>query len=167
MVGAPGSGKTFLGRLIATDLGAEHVQTDVVRKEMFPRPRYTSAEAAQVYEVCRQRAGAALRRGARVVFDGTNLRERRRRSLYQLAERAGATLVVVVARAPEAVIGARLARRVAVRDPGEASDADWRIYLQLRGQAEPVHVPHLIVNTLAGPEPALRAVRRLARGQRE
>lgn len=161
LVGAPGSGKSYLGRLIAADLGAEHIQTDVVRKELFPRPRYTPGEAEAVYAVCRRRARMALERGVRVVFDGTNLRERRRASLYRLAEQAGARLVVVVAYAPEAVIRERLARRAAARDPAEASDADWSVYLKLRDEAEPVGVPHVVANTEAGAGPVLRVVRRL------
>ena len=131
MVGAPGSGKSHLGQILARDLGAGIIQTDAVRKELFPRPRYTSAEAKAVYAACHRRIPEALARGQRVVFDATNLQERRREVLYGLAERA-ATLVIVAAYAPVDVIRARLAQRVHARTPGDVSDADWSVYLKLR-----------------------------------
>ena len=87
MVGAPGTGKSYLARTLSGALGAEIIQTDAVRKELYPEPAYTPAEAAAVYQVCHRRIAEALGRGERVVFDATNLRERRRRALYQLAER--------------------------------------------------------------------------------
>src|SRR4051812_6028119 len=108
MVGAPGSGKSYLGRTLSDALGAQLIQTDAVRKEMFPDPRYTSAEAASVYATCHKRIGAALDEGRCVVFDGTNLSERHRRTLYDLGDRNTATVIVVVAYASEETIRARL-----------------------------------------------------------
>src|SRR2546423_8005461 len=101
MVGAPGSGKSYLGAILADALGAETIQTDAVRKELFPAPCYTPGEAAAVYGTCHQRIRQGLAEGRRVVFDGTNLSERRRRTLYALADEAKATLVIVSAYAPE------------------------------------------------------------------
>ena len=46
MVGAPGSGKSYLARTLSGALGAEIIQTDAVRKELYPEPAYTPAEAA-------------------------------------------------------------------------------------------------------------------------
>jgi predicted kinase len=156
MVGAPGSGKSYLGRTLAAALGAELIQTDAVRKELFPQPSYSSAEAATVYSVCHRRIAAALAEGRCVVFDGTNLRERRRRTLYQLAERAMAPALIVVAYASEATIRERLHFRAAGGDPTDQSDADWGIYLRMRRDTELVPRPHIVVNTAANPGPVIR-----------
>src|SRR2546423_1209685 len=123
MVGAPGSGKSYLGAILADAVGAETIQTDAVRKELFPTPRYTPSEAATVYGTCHQRIRQGLAEGARVVFDGTNLSERRRRTLYMLADSANAILVLVSAYAPESAIRARLNQRLRSRTPGDLSDA--------------------------------------------
>jgi len=164
MVGAPGSGKSYLGRTLSDALGADLIQTDAVRKELFPDPRYTQSEAATVYNTCHRRIGEALAEGRCVVFDGTNLRERQRRTLYQLAERARAEAIVVVAYASEETIRARLRHRAEGRDPDDQSDADWPVYLRMRRDTEPVPRPHLIVNTAAGTGPVIRLLqRRLAR----
>ena len=126
---------------------------------MFPEPTYKPGEAAAVYTACHQQIAEALARGERVVFDGTNLSERRRKTLYTLADQAGATLIVVVAYASEAVIRERLRQRAEGRDPDDQSDADWPVYLRMRGNAEPVLRPHLIVNTAVSAAPVVRLLR--------
>jgi predicted kinase len=158
MVGAPGTGKSYLGQIIAASVGAGLIQTDAVRKELFPAPRYTTSEARAVYATCHRRIRDALASGQRVVFDGTNLRERRRETLYGIAEEAGAALVIVAAYAPESVIRARLRQRLTARTPGDVSDADWRIYLLLRKDADPIRRPHIVANTTVAPGPVLRLV---------
>ena len=160
MVGAPGSGKSYLGRTLATSLDARLIQTDAVRKELFPSPTYSHREASTVYTVCHQQIAAALADGERVVFDGTNLRERQRTALYHLADRLGASLLVVSAYAAEAVIRARLRQRLESRDPDDQSDADWQIYLRMRGDAEPILRPHVVVNTAVDPAPVIRLLSR-------
>jgi predicted kinase len=159
MVGVPGSGKSYLARTLSEALGAELIQTDAVRKELFPEPRYTPDEASTVYGVCHRRISAALAEGRGVIFDGTNLRERRRRTLHQLADRAKALSLVIVAYAPEETIRQRLRFRAAGGDPSDKSDADWRIYLRMRRDTEPVPRPHLVVNTSARPDPVIRLLK--------
>jgi predicted kinase len=166
MVGAPGSGKSYLARTLSAALQAEIIQTDAVRKELFPAPTYTPAEAAQVYDVCHRRIAEALKRGARVVFDGTNLRERRRKRLYQLAERAKAKSAIVVAYASDEVIRARLQQRAEGHDPDDQSDADLAVYLRMRRDTEPVPRPHIIVNTAASPAPVIRLLERQLAAER-
>jgi predicted kinase len=141
---------------LATALGAELLQTDAVRKELFPQPLYTSEEAATVYRVCHRRIAAALAEGKCVVFDGTNLREKRRRTLYEMAERAQAHVLIIVAYASEATIRERLRFRAAGGDPTDQSDADWGVYVRMRRDTEPVPRPHIVVNTAANPGPVIR-----------
>lgn len=160
MVGTPGSGKSYLGRTLSVALGAELLQTDAVRKEMFPEPRYTPHEASAVYAVCHEHIAAALARGACVIFDGTNLHERHRRILYDLAGRANATVSIVVAYASGETIRERLRLRGQGIDPLDQSDADFTVYQRMRRDQEPISRPHLIVNTEARPEPVIRLLRR-------
>jgi predicted kinase len=160
MVGTPGSGKSYLARTLSVAFGAELIQTDAVRKELFPDPHYTPGEAAAVYGTCHRRIAAALGRGQCVIFDGTNLRERRRRTLYQLAERTHARAIVVVAYASDEVIRARLQHRAEGRDPEDQSDADLAVYLRMRQSVQPVPRPHIMVNTAAAPGPVIRLLER-------
>jgi predicted kinase len=164
MVGAPGAGKSFLARAIASTFDAELVQSDAVRKRLFPQPAYTSRERQAVYAVCRRMLTRALAAGRRVVFDATNVQERSRLSLLALAGQQGARAIIVVAYAPEDVIRARLAGRRAARDPRDLSDADWDVYLRIRAAAQPVGRPHLVANTSAAPTALLRVLRRMLEG---
>ena len=163
MVGAPGTGKSHLARRIAEELGAMLIQTDAVRKELFPRSRYTNGETKAVYAESRRRLDAALAAGRRVIFDATNLREHRRALLYEVGERAG-LVTVVRAYAPDDVVRARVTRRFAEPDPLDQSDADWRISRLLQSGADPIRYPHLVVNTTVSPAPALRLLARLLGG---
>jgi hypothetical protein len=159
MVGPPGSGKSHLVGQIAAQLGAAVVSTDAVRKELFPRPRYTPAEMGAVYAECHRRLATGLGSGRVVIFDATNLQERNRKALYQIAERAKAKLVVVSAFAPEAIVRARLAQRLAARTPGDLSDADEVVYERLRKSMEPIRVPHIVANTTVAVAPLVRRLR--------
>lgn len=158
MVGAPGSGKSTLARRLAAELGAELVNTDRVRKQLFPEPRYTGGESAAVYGWCHTLVRTLLEAGRRVVFDATNLQEHGRRRFYETAERAGARLVAVWAACPPRVIQERLLRRASDPDEDDLSDADWLVYLQLRLHAEPLRRPHLVVNTTTDHEPLVRRI---------
>ena len=163
MVGAPGTGKSFLARRIAEALDATLIQTDAIRKELFPQPRYTNAETKAVYVESRRHIDAGLAAGRRVIFDATNLREHRRALLYDVGERAGAVVAVVRAYAPDDVVRARVGRRFVEPDPLDQSDADWRISRLLQKGAQPICYPHLVVNTTVSLAPALRVLSRALR----
>lgn len=168
MVGAPGSGKSYLARLLAARLGARLVQTDVIRKRHFHPPRYTPLESARVYELAHAQLRRLLAGGRSAIFDATNLIESNRREVYRIAEQAGAGLLIVWTYAPEAVVAERMRARRARSDPRDVSDADWEVFEAMRSRAEPIPRPHFLVNTAAGAEPALSVLtaeaRRLAGG---
>lgn len=145
--GLPGTGKSYLSRLIALALPVVVVESDFVRKTLFPRPTYTADESAFVYGVCHALIGSLLSRGTRVVFDATNLVESNRQILYRLAEQLGARLIIVRTIAPEQVVRARLERRRISREPGDLSDADELIYERMKPIEEPIRRNHFVVDT--------------------
>jgi predicted kinase len=146
MVGAPGSGKSYLARQIVARLGATLVQTDELRKRMFREPRYTGKEHAAVYAEAHRRIDRLLRGGQIVVFDATNLADRPRRLVYRIVDRYGAGLLVVLCYAPVELVRQRLAGRLAGIDPLDRSDATWAVYRRLQ-RVQPIRLPHLVVNT--------------------
>lgn len=111
LIGLPGSGKSHLGRLLAARLGAVVVASDQLRRRIFVAPSYGAGESAMVFAIAHAMARELLARDHAVIFDATNLRERDRRPLYEIAEQIGARLVLVRIYAPEAEIYARLGRR--------------------------------------------------------
>jgi uncharacterized protein len=141
-MGLPATGKTTLARALAGHLGLVHLSSDVMRKQLaglratqhrfegFERGLYSRAHSARTYAALRRRAARYLRRGQSVVLDASYGQPRERRALHGLARRTGARLVVLVCRADEAVLCARLSARA--REPGNASDARLELWPALR-----------------------------------
>jgi len=147
LVGAPATGKSRLARHLASQLSAQLVETDRVRKQLFSEPRYTGGEHSAVYGWCHTLIRSALRTGHNVVFDATNLEERRRRRVYEIADDCQADLVIVWTTCAPRVVQERLLRRRERLDEDDASDADWSIYLDMVRRADPIRRPHTVINT--------------------
>jgi predicted kinase len=158
LVGAPGTGKSRLGRQLAQALGAQHVETDRVRKQLFREPRYTGGEHAAVYGWCHTLVRTSLAAGHTVVFDATNLEERTRRRAYDIADDVGAKLLIIWVTCPPGMVQERMLRRRDGWDEDDASDADYDVYLDLKRRAEPIRRPHIVVNTACDAGTALRRV---------
>src|SRR5829696_8788583 len=99
LVGAPGAGKSRLARRLASELDAQVVESDRVRKQLFAEPRYTGGEHAAVYGWCHTVLRSGLVCGRSVIFDATNLEERIRRRVYDIATACNARLLVLWATA--------------------------------------------------------------------
>lgn len=154
--GLPGSGKTTFARALAQRLRARHLESDAVRRVMFPSPTYAPKESARVFEEIERLAEEALAARRTVVVDATNLTERDRRRFVLLAQRTGAALVAVRTTAPEATIRARLSR------PREGySDAGVEVFEEMRRRPEPFRQPVVVVDTRFPLEPSLALVERL------
>jgi predicted kinase len=136
-----------LARRLGAELQAQVVESDRVRKQLFAEPRYTGGEHAAVYGWCHTVLKSALIVGRSVIFDATNLEERVRRRVYDIAEDCGARLAIVWVTCPPAVVQQRMLRRSLRLDEDDVSDADWLVYLEMRRRAEPIHRPHVVVNT--------------------
>lgn len=156
LVGAPGTGKSRLARRLGAALEAQVVESDRVRKQLFAEPRYTGGEHAAVYGWCHTVLRSVLVVGRRVIFDATNLEERTRRRVYDIAEQCNARLAIIWVTCPPGIVQERMLRRRERRDEDDLSDADWLVYLDLRRKAEAIRRPHLVVNTATDGETLLR-----------
>jgi hypothetical protein len=169
MSGLPGTGKSTVARALATQFPLIHLEADVLRRALFPRPTYTAAENRRLFPAVHRLIGALLDRSLPVLFDATNLAESARRRPYKLATERGAVLVVVSVVAPERMVHERLARRAGRgRDPEDRSDADWDTYLGMRKDVEPIRHDRMVIDTSRDIAPAVRKLaRRLTREARE
>jgi predicted kinase len=156
LVGLPATGKSRLARRLGAALGAQVVESDRVRKQLFAEPRYTGGEHAAVYGWCHTVLRSALVVGRSVIFDATNLEERVRRRVYDIAEHCDARLAIIWATCAPGVVQERMLRRQQQLDDDDLSDADWFIYLSMRRRLEPIARPHVVVNTATDCESLVR-----------
>lgn len=162
LCGLPATGKSYLARRLVEQMPFVIVETDFVRKTLFPTPAYSAQESGLVHDVCHALMEKLLRRGARVIFDATNLLEFHREKVYRLARSAAAKLVIVQTVAPEAVVRERLEKRKIARDSDDISDANWAIYKRMVTTQQPIGHPHLIIDTSGDLVEAVNKILRMA-----
>jgi predicted kinase len=162
LCGLPATGKSYLARCLVEQMPFVIVETDFVRKTLFPSPTYSGEESNFVHRVSHALMEKLLRRGARVIFDATNLLEFHREKVYRLARSTAAKLVIVQTVAPETVVRERLEKRQVARDSDDVSDANWAIYKRMASTQQPIGHPHLIVDTSGDLEEAVNKILRVA-----
>jgi len=160
LCGLPGSGKTWLARLLRPCLDGVHLQTDRIRRELFPIRHYTQEESQAVYRELRSRAAEALRAGQSVILDGTFLVARERAAAYALFRELRVPFITLLATVSEEVARARFARKPLFPDPDDFSEATVEVYLELKEKlsSDPAcslptadrGVPVLVVETEGG-----------------
>jgi predicted kinase len=158
--GLPGTGKSYFCRRLAERLAYPVLESDALRKELFPTPTYSAAESARLFRAIHGLIEGLLGRGVPVILDATNLSERHRESLYAIAGRTGARLVMVRIVAPPELVKSRLEARAAAG--GAISDAGWAVYRKLKPTADRIRRRHLTVDTSRDITPALDEIVREA-----
>jgi hypothetical protein len=134
--GLPGVGKSTVARAVADRLDAAMLRTDVVRKELFENPEYTSEESEAVYTELLERAEGRLAEGASVVLDATFKTRARRREARGVAESTAAAFRLLYVDCDTDVVE----RRISARD--DVSDADFEVHLQFQDRFEPLEMDH-------------------------
>lgn len=162
--GLPGTGKSTFSRRLAEQIPCVILESDSLRKTLFPTATYSRDESLRVFQASHFLLERLLRRGIRVIFDATNLQERHREQLYAIASRSGAKLIVIQVQAPPETVRERLQNRQEVRDPRDHSDADWSVYQRMRPAQERIRRNYFAVDTSRELKPVLaKVVRELRR----
>jgi predicted kinase len=159
--GLPGTGKSHFCRRLAERLSYPILESDALRRELFPAPVYSASESAQLFRAIHRLIEDLLGRGIPVILDATNLSERHRRVLYGIAGRTGARLVLVRVVAPPGLVKARLEARAAAGET--ASDADWSVYRKLKPTVDRIGRRHFTVDTSQDITPSLEDIIRVVR----
>jgi predicted kinase len=143
--GLPGTGKSHFCRMLAERLPVALLESDAVRKLLFPRHDYSFRESNCLFKVIHGVLEKLLSNGTSVAFDATNLSERNREYLYNIADRLQVRLILVRVSAPPELVRERLQARLANRS--EKSDADWEVYLKMQPTEEKIRRRHYVVDT--------------------
>jgi hypothetical protein len=143
--GLPGTGKSFFCRRLAEKQPAIILESDALRRVLFPQMDYSQTENTRLFKAIRLLAERLLRRGFYIIIDATNLSERFRQYFYSIAERLDVKLVVVSVEAPPLLVKERLAARL--DNQGERSAADWAVYMKMKPSVEKIARKHYVVDT--------------------
>jgi len=151
--GLPGTGKSYFSTKLAERLSFVILESDALRKILFPRPTHSAEESARLFQVIHRLIERLLKKGIPVILDATNLSERHREYLYSIAEHLGVKLILVRVEAPPELVAGRLHQRQETQE--SKSDADWTVYQRMRSSVEEIRRRHYVVDTSRDIAPVL------------
>ena len=159
--GLPGTGKSYLSGKLAERLPFVVLESDALRKALFPEKTYSSEESSRLFRACHYIIERLLKKGVPVILDATNLSEQYRERLYNIADRLDARLIMVHVKAPPEVVRERLEARTSNSDGN--SDADWEVYERMKPMVQKIRRNHYAVDTSRDITPALDKIVREAK----
>jgi predicted kinase len=145
--GLPGTGKSYFCAKLSQRLPFVILESDALRKKLFSTPSYSHQESARLFRTLHLLIEGLLGRGIPLILDATNLSERDRERLYNIAERLDARLVLVRVEAPPELVYQRLKSRGNGGDTDNHSDADWAVYRKMQPSLEKISRRHYAVDT--------------------
>jgi predicted kinase len=101
MLGYPGAGKTTTAKVIHDLTGAEHLSSDAVRLELFPKPSFSQVEHDELYAELDRRTEQMLESGKDVIYDANLNRYQHRKDKYDICNRTGAKAVLLWVKTPK------------------------------------------------------------------
>ncbi len=161
--GLPGTGKSYFCSQLAQRLPSLILESDALRKTLFSSPNYSQQESSQLFQATHLLTERLLAKGIPIILDATNLSERHRERLYNIADRLGARLILVWVEAPPEVVRQRLEARKEGANPVEKSDADWEVYQRMKPGVQKIRRHHFVVDTSRDIAPVLDKIVRMAR----
>ena len=136
--GLPGSGKSFFSKKLCDKIHATYINSDLLRKELFPAKRtYSEEEKQVVYDTLLTRTESYLENNQTVIIDATFYKNNLRIPFYKIAAMLQCSCVIFYLEANEILTKERTS---ATRTD---SEADFSVYLKLKKLFEPIDKPFL------------------------
>ncbi len=160
--GLPGTGKSYFCAKLGERLPFVILESDALRKALFSPPSYSPEESARLFRVLHLLIERLLKKGFPLILDATNLSERDRERLYNIADRFDTRLILVRVEAPPALVYQRLKARSNGGNSGNNSDADWEVYRKMKPSVQKISRRHYAVDSSRDIAPVLDKVVREA-----
>ena len=160
--GLPGTGKSYFCRKLAKRLPFIILESDTLRKTLFPAPTYSPPESSRLFQAVHRLIEGLLKKGIPLILDATNLSERYRERLYHIADHLDAKLILVRVEAPPEVVYQRLKARSAETNSESSSDADWAVFQRMKSSVQKISRNHFAVDTSRDITPVLDKIVREA-----
>jgi len=156
--GLPGTGKSYFCSKLAERLPFIILESDALRKALFPSPIYSAPESSRLFQAIHHLIEGLLKRGIPLILDATNLSERYRERLYNIADRLNAKLILVRVEAPPEVVYQRLKDRAEENNSESNSDADWAVFQKMKPTVQKISRNHFAVDTSRDITPVLSKI---------
>jgi predicted kinase len=137
--GLPGTGKSYFSEKLADLLQATHLDTDTERRRMDLPDENTTTINYMVYEQLLKEVTAQIQYKKMVIVDGTFHKEKVRNLFIEKARELRQDVILIEIKADDDIVHERLKSRP------EYSDADFKVYLQIKSRFEPVYQQHLVL----------------------
>ena len=151
--GLPGTGKSYFCSQLAARLPFVILESDALRRALFSSPNYSLQESSRLFYACNLLIERLLKKGIPLILDATNLSERHRERLYNIADRLDVKLILVRVEAPPQVVHERLQARL--ENSEGKSDADWKVYQGMKPAVQKIRRNHYAVDTSRDIPPVL------------
>ena len=157
VLGLPGTGKSYFAEKLSDRLGAVHINSDKLRNALHARGKYTIDDKLHIYRVMAEKTDQALDQGKSVIVDATFYKHEMIDLFMSLAKDRAAPIRFIKIEADEALVRERLQKR------RTDSEADFQVYVKIKGEFDELDVPHLVIQSEAHNidtmiEPALRYI---------
>ena len=159
--GLPGTGKSFFSRKLAERTPFCIVESDVMRKALFPSSDYSAGESARLFTACHKLIEELLDKGIPLIFDATNLSERHREYLYRISDKTGAKLILVRIEVSPKIAHQRLLLRSDKSNHDDNSSAGVDIYKRMTSSVEKINRNHFAVDTSRDISPVIDKIIRI------
>jgi len=166
MAGLMGTGKSVRAKLLAPRIGADIIQTDVLRKEIlniahnerhyedFGKGIYGDEFTRKTYARALEIASEKMKEGKSVIIDGSYKNRTYRQEAIDAAKKLDADFFIIECICPDDVIKKRLEARKSNKK--EASDGRWEIYQAQKDSFDKIteipNISHIVLDTSLNPE---------------
>ncbi len=162
VAGLPASGKSYLAKRLAENLNMIHLNTDIMRKELFSEKSEYSHEAKQkVYDKLFSKAEAFAKQGKNVILDGTFYKKHIRDKATKTAKNANVPFFFVFISIDFDTVKKRMLDR---KTNPNVSEADLNAFKIVQKDFEPITQKHLILNALMPVEEKIEKVQNYVKG---
>lgn len=141
ILGLPGAGKSYLAEKVAKEFNALYLNSDKIRKENTSQIDYSDIAKNDIYEEIFTALEEAVTKGQYVVLDATFYRKPLRKRIVTIAEKIKIPIYFIEVVASLKVTQERLKKR------RQYSDADFKVYQQVKEKFDPLEVPHLTLRS--------------------
>lgn len=141
VTGLPATGKSYFARHAADELGAVHLNTDIIRKKINKQGQYDEQSKELVYAYLKKEMIRHAQNNEHVIVDGTFQKKKHRDQFRREARKHTREVYFVEMRATEDTVRQRL------HSERDYSEADYNVYRQMKQTFEQLQAPHLVLWT--------------------